>query len=253
MKSSNMKPYSVPLLLCQLSLLLLSACGPSPSTNGNSAQNSGPGGADAEASPAAGKALSGPKSAEEAETLVLALGDSLYAGYNLDRGEGFPEELQNALVSQGIDAFVANAGVSGDTSAAGRQRLEYALDGLPRDPDLVVLGLGGNDMLRGIEPQETRANLDAMMATLSKRNIKVVLTGMIAAPNLGPDYSRAFNPIFPDLAQQYNAALYPFFLDGVVTEPSLMLPDGIHPNAEGVDKVVTNVAPIVAQALKNSE
>ncbi|MEO1044269.1 MAG: arylesterase [Pseudomonadota bacterium] len=240
-----MKPYSVPLLLCQLSLLLLSACGPSASTNDNAARP----GTEATENTGSGKALTGPQSAEEAETLVLALGDSLYAGYNLDRGEGFPEELQNALVANGLNVFVANAGVSGDTSAAGRQRLGYALDGLPRNPDLVVMGLGGNDMLRGIEPEETRANLDAMLEMLAARNIPVVLTGMLAAPNLGPDYEQAFNPIFPDLAKKYDAALYPFFLDGVVTDPELMLADGIHPNAEGVDKVVTRVAPIVAAAL----
>ncbi|WOE76067.1 arylesterase [Alterisphingorhabdus coralli] len=245
MKSSTLKPYSVPLLLCQLSLLLLSACGPSASTN-DSANRPG---ASAEDASTSGKPLTGPQSPEAADTLILALGDSLYAGYNLDRGEGFPEELQNALVADGMNVFVVNAGVSGDTSAAGRQRLDYALEGLPRNPDLVVLGLGGNDMLRGIEPEQTRANLDAMLKTLSDRKIKVVLTGMLAAPNLGPEYADAFNPIFPDLAKQYDAALYPFFLDGVVTDSELMLEDGIHPNAEGVDLVVEKIAPVVTGAL----
>lgn len=245
MKSGNMKPYSVPLLLCQLSLLLLSACGPSASTN-DSANRPGAAAEDASLS---GKPLTGPQTPEEADTLILALGDSLYAGYNLDRGEGFPEELQNALVADGMNVFVVNAGVSGDTSAAGRQRLDYALEGLPRNPDLVVLGLGGNDMLRGIEPEQTRANLDAMLKTLTDRKIKVVLTGMLAAPNLGPEYAEAFNPIFPDLAKQYDAALYPFFLDGVVTDPELMLEDSIHPNAEGVDLLVSKIAPVVTGAL----
>ncbi|MEM1133257.1 MAG: arylesterase [Pseudomonadota bacterium] len=240
-----MKPYSVPLLLCQLSLLLLSACGPSASTN-DSANRPGAAAEDASLS---GKPLTGPQTPEEADTLILALGDSLYAGYNLDRGEGFPEELQNALVADGMNVFVVNAGVSGDTSAAGRQRLDYALEGLPRNPDLVVLGLGGNDMLRGIEPEQTRANLDAMLKTLTDRKIKVVLTGMLAAPNLGPEYAEAFNPIFPDLAKQYDAALYPFFLDGVVTDPELMLEDSIHPNAEGVDLLVSKIAPVVTGAL----
>lgn len=244
----DMKPYSATVLLCQLSMLLLSACGPSPSTNDTAQRGGNPSTRDG--APSAGKALAGPKAPEAADILVLALGDSLYAGYNLDRGEGFPEELQNALVARGVDAFVVNAGVSGDTSAAARQRLDYALEGLPRNPDLVVLGLGGNDMLRGIEPEQTRENMEAMVRALSQRNIKVVLTGMVAAPNLGPDYAAVFNPIFPDLARKYDAALYPFFLDGVVTEPELMLPDGIHPTAEGVDKVVANVAPIVLKALE---
>ena len=126
-----------------------------------------------------------------------ALGDSLYAGYGLNRGEGFPEELQNSLADAGLNAFVFNAGVSGDTSAAGRGRLDYALEGLPRKPDLVILGLGGNDMLRAIEPSETRNNMEAMVKSLSDKDIPVMLTGMLAPPNMGPDFAAQFNLIFP--------------------------------------------------------
>lgn len=238
--------YKMKFPLCQLPMLLalslLAACG------GPAAEN--PDARRAAADSDAGLAVvKGPKSAEEAELLVLALGDSLYAGYNLNRGEGFPETLQNNLVDAGFDAFVFNAGVSGDTSAAGRSRLDYALEGLPRKPDLVVMGLGGNDMLRGIEPKETRANLDAMMQALAAQDIPVVLTGMLAAPNLGPDYAKQFNPIFPSLAQKYDAALYPFFMQKVVGQNNLMLDDGIHPNAEGVDKITADIAPLVAEAL----
>ncbi len=181
--------------------------------------------------------------------LVLAFGDSLYAGYGVAPNESFPAELQAALRKQGVAATVRNAGVSGDTTAAGRQRLAYTLEGLPRKPDLVVLGLGGNDMLRGIDPSQTEANLRAMLDDLKRRDIPVVLTGMVAAPNMGRDYGDVFNAIYPELAKDYGAPLYPFFLDGVVTDQRLMLPDRVHPNAAGIDRVVERVAPIVSEAL----
>ena len=184
------------------------------------------------------------------DRLVVAFGDSLYAGYRLGPNEGLAPQLQVALQAMGINARVHNAGVSGDTTAAGKSRLTFVLDNLERKPDLVVLGLGGNDMLRGIKPEESRANLAAMLAELKKRDIEVVLTGMLAAPNMGPDYANAFNPIFPDLAKQNDAPLLPFFLDGVVTDASLMLDDGIHPNAKGVAKVVEKLSPLVEAELK---
>ena len=183
------------------------------------------------------------------DKLVVAFGDSLYAGYRLGPNEGLAPQLQAALNAKGIKARVHGAGVSGDTSAAGKARLNFVLDNLERKPDVVVLGLGGNDMLRGIKPSETRANIAAMVAELDKRGIDVVLTGMLAAPNLGPDYAKAFNPIFPALAKQYDAPLLPFFLDGVVTDKTLMLGDGIHPNAKGVAKVVEKLSPLVAVEL----
>lgn len=195
------------------------------------------------------------KTAEQAQydKLVVAFGDSLYAGYRLGPTEGLAPQLQAALKAKGINARVHNAGVSGDTSAAGKGRLTFVLDNLEKKPDLVVLGLGGNDMLRGIKPEETRANLTAMLDELKKRDIPVVLTGMLAAPNLGPDYASAFNPIFPDLAKRYDAPILPFFLDGVVTDKSLMLEDNIHPNAKGVAKVVETLAPLVESELKSAK
>ncbi len=184
------------------------------------------------------------------DRLVVAFGDSLYAGYRLAPNEGLAPQLQAALQADGINARVHNAGVSGDTTAAGKTRLAFVLDNLDRKPDLVVLGLGGNDMLRGIKPEETKANMAAMMAELQRREIPVVLTGMLAAPNLGQDYGNAFNGIFPQLAKQYNAPLYPFFLDGVVTDAALMLPDNIHPNAKGVSRVIEGLSPLVEATLK---
>jgi acyl-CoA thioesterase-1 len=184
------------------------------------------------------------------DRLVVAFGDSLYAGYRLAPNEGLAPQLQAALQADGINARVHNAGVSGDTSAAGKTRLAFVLDSLDRKPDLVVLGLGGNDMLRGIKPAETKANMTAMLDELKRRDIPVVLTGMLAAPNLGQDYGDAFNAIFPQLAKQYDAPLYPFFLDGVVTDSGLMLPDNIHPNAKGVSRVVEGLSPLVEAALK---
>lgn len=181
---------------------------------------------------------------------VVAFGDSLYAGYNLGAGEGFAPVLQRALAADGVKAQVFNAGVSGDTSADGLGRLAFVLDGLPRKPDLVLLGLGGNDMLRGLGPERTRANLDAILAELKRRGLPVMLTGMMASPNMGPDYAAAFNPIYPDLAKKYDAPLYPFFLDGVIGHRVLQLPDGIHPNARGVELIVGKVAPLVAKDLK---
>ena len=185
------------------------------------------------------------------DRLVVAFGDSLYAGYRLPPGEGLAPQLQAALQADGINARVHNAGVSGDTTAAGKARLAFVLDSLDRKPDLVVLGLGGNDMLRGIKPEETKANMTAMMDELKRRDIPVVLTGMLASPNMGQDYGKSFNGIFPELSKKYNAPLYPFFLDGVVTNAALMLPDNIHPNAKGVSRVVEGLSPLVEAALNN--
>ena len=181
--------------------------------------------------------------------LVLAFGDSLYAGYGLGPSEGLVPQLEDALTASGRDVRVHNAGVSGDTTAAALARLAFTLDGLPRKPVLAVVGLGGNDMLRGIDPDQTRANLDAILAELDRRDISVLLTGMQASPNMGPDYLAAFNPIFADLAQTHSVPLYPFLLDGVVGQPQLILPDGVHPNARGIDVIVARLAPVVAGAL----
>lgn len=181
--------------------------------------------------------------------LIVAFGDSLYAGYNLDQGKGLAPVLEQLLNAQGLKAQVVNAGVSGDTTAAGLARLAFTLDGLPRKPDLMLVGLGGNDMLRGLAPKETRANLDAILTELKKRGIPVLLTGMMASPNMGPDYASAFNAIYPDLARKYDATLYPFMLDGVIGNRALQLPDGIHPNDKGVAIIAARIAPLVEARL----
>lgn len=183
------------------------------------------------------------------ERLILAFGDSLYAGYGLNRGESLPEDVEALLRRGGVNAKIVNAGVSGDTTSAGRKRLIFALDNLPRKPDLVMLGLGGNDVLRQIPVTETRANLVAMLDELRRRDIPVVLTGMRAPPNLGPDYARPFDAMYPELARSYGAVLDPFVLAGVLGDRRLMLPDGIHPNAKGVDVMAARIAPMVAGRL----
>ena len=182
--------------------------------------------------------------------LVLAFGDSLYAGYQLEPNQSFPAVLERTLAAQGVAARVVNAGVSGDTSAAAQQRLAFTLDGLERKPDLAIVGLGGNDALRGLSPEETRRNMDAILGELRRREIPVLLTGMMAPRNMGPDYAAAFDPIFPALAQEYGAELYPFFLDGVITQPELLLADGMHPNAQGIEAIVGRVAPRVSARLE---
>jgi acyl-CoA thioesterase-1 len=181
--------------------------------------------------------------------LVVAFGDSLYAGYNLDQGKGLAPVLEKLLNARGLKAQVVNAGVSGDTTSAGLARLAFTLNGLPRKPDLMLVGLGGNDMLRGLSPKETRANLDAILSTLKQRGIPVLLTGMVASPNMGPDYAASFNAIYPDLAKTYGATLYPFMLDGVIGNRALLLPDGIHPNDQGVTIIAGRIAPLVQARL----
>lgn len=183
------------------------------------------------------------------ERLILAFGDSLYAGYGLKDGESMPAQIEQRLRTQGVNAKIVNAGVSGDTTLAGRNRLVFALDNLPRKPDVVLLGLGGNDVLRQIPVAETRANMTAMLEELKRREISVVLTGMRAPPNLGPDYAGPFDAIFTELARQYGAALDPFVLAGVIGDRRLMLPDGVHPNAKGIDVMAKRIAPIVARQL----
>jgi len=177
---------------------------------------------------------------------IVGLGDSLMAGYNLGPGQGFTDRLQAALRARGHDVTVDNAGVSGDTSSGGLSRLDWSV---PDGTQLVVLELGANDMLRGIEPEITEKNLDTMMERLKARDIAVLVAGMRAAPNLGEAYGRAFDAIYPRLAEKYGAALYPFFLDGVAGEPSLQLEDGMHPNAEGVERMVEAMLPAVEKAI----
>lgn len=182
--------------------------------------------------------------------VILAFGDSLYAGYRLAPGEGYPPRLEAALNAGGVKARVVNAGVSGDTTAAARERLAFTLDNQKVKPALVMVGLGGNDMLRGLPPAETRANLDAILTELDKREIPALLTGMLAAPNMGKDYVAAFNPIYPALAAKHKAPLVPFFLQAVIGNDKLMLDDHVHPNPAGVEKIVAATKDEVAKALK---
>ncbi|WP_292898188.1 arylesterase [Nitratireductor sp.] len=176
-----------------------------------------------------------------AETIrIVGFGDSLMAGYNLGPGEGFPEQLEDALRAEGYDVAIANAGVSGDTTSGGLSRLEWSV---PEEADIVLLELGANDMLRGISPASTEQNLDRMIAMLKERGQQVILAGMLAAPNLGEDYAAAFNPLYERLANKHGIHLIPFFLDGVAAEPSLLLEDGMHPNAQGIARMVERILP----------
>jgi acyl-CoA thioesterase-1 len=184
--------------------------------------------------------------------LVLAFGDSLTAGFGLDQGLGFAPQLQATLRRHGIAATVADGGVSGDTSEAGKARLGWTLDGLERKPDLVILELGANDMLRGLDPDVTARNLDAMLEELKRRQITVLFAGMRAAPNLDPAYVARFDAIYPELARRHGVATYPFFLDGVVAERGMQQADGMHPTFVGVKRIVTGITPAVKQALGRS-
>ena len=177
---------------------------------------------------------------------IVGFGDSLMAGYQLGPGESFPEKLQVALKAKGLDVEVAGAGVSGDTTSGGLARLDWSV---PDGTDLVVLELGGNDMLRGIAPELTEKNLDAILSRLNQRGISVLLVGMLAATNLGPEYAEAFNGIYPRLAEKYGVPLYPFFLDGVAADLKLLQSDGIHPTAEGVDIMVERMLPFVEKVI----
>lgn len=183
-------------------------------------------------------------------TRVLILGDSLTAGFGLEQDEAFPAQLEDWLNARGHNIDVINAGVSGDTTTGGRARLAWVLDGQPAPPDLVVVALGGNDILRSLPISATRDNLDAILETLDRRDIPAMLAGMLAAPNLGPDYETAFNAIYPDLAEKHGTTLYPFFLDGVATRPDLHQADGLHPNAEGVAAMVERFGPALVAALQ---
>ena len=186
---------------------------------------------------------SGPASAAPERVLKLvALGDSLTAGYNLPQSAAFPTVLEAALKARGHKVEIANAGVSGDTASGGLERLDWSV---PDGTDGVILELGANDMLRGTDPDVTRRALDTIIGRLTERKIPVMLAGMYAARNLGPDYIRRFDAIYPDLAAKYGVVLYPFFLDGVTGEAKLTLPDGLHPSADGVKLVVQRILPSV--------
>ena len=193
-----------------------------------------------------GAALAAVGSARADDYDIVGFGDSLMAGYRLAPGESFPERLEAALRAAGHEVTVANAGVSGDTTSGGLARLDWSVsDGT----DLVILELGANDMLRGIGPDITEKNLDEMIVRLKARGIDVLLIGMRAAPNMGPDYQQTFDAIYERLAAKHDVLLYPFFLDGVAANPGLLLDDGMHPNAAGVERMVEGVLPLVERQL----
>ena len=182
-------------------------------------------------------------------TVILALGDSLFAGYGLAPGQSYPAHLEAALKARGIPARIVNAGVSGDTTSGGLTRVDFVLKSMPKPPALVIISLGGNDMLRGVPPAETRKNLEAMLAKFKAAKVPVLLLGMLAAPNLGADYAAQFNPIYPALAKKYGAGLVPFWLQPLIGHPELVQADHIHPTLPGIDLLVSATVDQVANAL----
>jgi acyl-CoA thioesterase-1 len=191
--------------------------------------------------------LATPAMAEQTFSIV-ALGDSLTAGYGLPREDAFTTRLEQRLKANGLNVEVVNAGVSGDTSKGGLARIDWSV---PDGSGLVIVELGANDALRGISPAATAKNLDAIIARLRQRGIGVLLTGMLAPPNMGKDYETAFNAIYPELAEKHGVELYPFFLDGVVADPQLNQADGIHPNAAGTAVIVERLSPTVDKLVRS--
>lgn len=191
------------------------------------------------------------RAADGEQIAILAFGDSLTAGYGLPAGEGFTDKLEIWLNENSDKSIkVYNGGVSGDTTSGGRARLDWGMAPIKGGkPDLVILSLGGNDALRGVTPDITRANIDAMVKSLTEKNIPMLLAGMMATPSWGAEYVKAFDSIYPDMAAKYGVPLYPFFLDGVAADPTLNQSDGIHPNEEGVAIIVSKIGPKVLEVL----
>ena len=183
------------------------------------------------------------------EVTILALGDSLFAGYGLGSGQSYPAHLETALKARGIPARIVNAGVSGDTTADGLARVDFVLGGMGQKPALAIISLGGNDMLRAVPPAETRKNLAAILARFQAAKVPVVLLQLLAAPNLGKEYADGFNPIYPALAKQYGAVLVPFWLAPLQGHPELLQGDHIHPTLPGIDQLVAATVDQVAEAL----
>ncbi|MCJ8520169.1 acyl-CoA thioesterase-1 [Pseudorhizobium tarimense] len=186
--------------------------------------------------------LTAPATAQQEEIQLVGFGDSLMAGYQLDPNQSYPAQLEAALKAKGYNVTVANAGVSGDTTSAGLSRVDWSV---PDGAGGVILELGANDALRGVPPEQTEKNLDAIISRLNERGIPVLLVGMMAPPNMGSQYSTRYNNIYPRLAKKYDLPLYPFFLDGVVTVAGTQLEDGMHPNARGVGVMVERSLPAV--------
>jgi acyl-CoA thioesterase-1 len=187
-----------------------------------------------------------PAEANERPVKVVALGDSLMAGYGLPADAAFPAQLEKALRQKGAAVEIANAGVSGDTASGGLARLDWSV---PDETEAVILGLGANDMLRGVDPAVTRAALDHIITRLKQRGVEVLLCGMRAAPNLGAEFARAFDVIYSELATTHGLVFYPFFLEGIAADPKLNLRDGIHPSGAGVASVVARIMPKAEELL----
>ena len=195
----------------------------------------------------AAAALGGPAMAARRKLKIVAFGDSLTAGYNLPQAAAFPSQLEKALRAKGFDVEIINAGVSGDTTTSAMARLDWSI---PNGTDGVIMELGANDALRGIDPGVTENNFRIMLRALQDRGIPVLLAGMLAPRNMGENYVKLFDRMYRPLAAQFNATYYPFFLEGVAGDPKLNLADGIHPNAEGVAVIVKNILPTVEDFLK---
>lgn len=181
---------------------------------------------------------------------IVAFGDSLVAGYQLPPNEAFPAQLEALAKSRGLDVVINNAGVSGDTTADGLARIDWSI---PDGTDGVILELGANDALRGLSPEESRKNLEAMIARLKERKIPVLLAGILAPPNMGGDYESKFNPIYKELAEKHSLPLYPFFLDGVAAVPAMQLEDGMHPNGSGTKLMAEKFFPLFETFVKSTQ
>jgi len=186
-------------------------------------------------------AFAAPKIAAAEPLQLVGLGDSLMAGYQLPQEDALPAQLQRQLVAKGHDVVIANAGVSGDTTSGGLSRVDWSV---PEGTDGVILELGANDALRGIPPEQTERNLDQIIARLKERKIPILLVGMLAPTNMGEDYGQKFNAIYPRLAEKHGLPLYPFVLDGVITDRSLLLEDGMHPNTKGLQIMAERMLPL---------
>ncbi|MFN7102773.1 MAG: arylesterase [Pseudorhizobium sp.] len=191
--------------------------------------------------------LASPAASQQQAVQLVGFGDSLMAGYQLAPNEAYPVQLQEALRASGLEVTVANAGVSGDTTSGGLSRVDWSV---PDGTDGVILELGANDALRGVPPEQTEKNLDAIITRLKARNIPVLLAGMMAPPNMGGEYSTRYNDIYPRLAEKHDLQLYPFFLDGVVAVAGTQLEDGMHPNARGVEIMVERSLPAVERFVR---
>lgn len=193
-------------------------------------------------------AFAAPASAQS--LTLVGLGDSLMAGYQLSQEDALPAQLERGLKGKGHDVTIVNAGVSGDTSSGGLSRVDWSV---PDGTDGVILELGANDALRGVSPEKTEENLDRIITRLKERNIPVLLVGMLAPPNMGGEYAQSFNAIYPRLAERHDLPLYPFILDGVITEAGLLLEDGMHPNTKGLALIAERMLPITEEWLKRVE